>query len=48
VLFLVGRTIYAHAFGADAAKRGPGAMISFAVNAVLMIGGLISLTLNRL
>jgi uncharacterized MAPEG superfamily protein len=48
MLFLLGRALYARAYIADAAKRGPGAMISFAVNAVLTIGGLIGLALNLL
>lgn len=40
-VFIVGRAVYAHAYLADPATRGAGAMISFAANGALLVGGLI-------
>lgn len=41
IVFIAGRAIYARAYLADPATRGPGALVSFGANGVLMIGGLI-------
>jgi uncharacterized membrane protein YecN with MAPEG domain len=48
IVFIVGRAMYARAYIADAAKRGPGAIVSYAVNGVLIFGGLLSLGLSLL
>ena len=39
--FIVGRYLYARGYLADPAGRGPGFMISFAVNAMLLLGALL-------
>ena len=41
VAFLVGRMLYFRAYSRDAEKRGPGMILSFAANVVLVLGGLI-------
>ena len=41
VVFLVGRFLFARGYVADPAKRGPGFILSYLSNAVLVIGGLI-------
>jgi hypothetical protein len=43
VIGIVGRAVYAQAYLADAAKRGPGAMICGLVNMALVIGSLAGL-----
>ena len=37
VLYLVGRVLYARGYMAQASKRGPGAMITFAVNLLMLL-----------
>ena len=44
--FIVGRAIYAKGYVADPEKRGPGFLIGFVANAVLLIGGLIGALLG--
>ena len=39
--FIVGRALYARAYVADPAKRGPGFALSFLSNLVLLVGGLV-------
>lgn len=39
--FLLGRTLYFRAYVADAARRGPGMLITFAANVLLVLGGLV-------
>jgi len=39
VIWLLGRVLYMQSYIADPAKRGPGALITFASEAVLVIGG---------
>jgi uncharacterized MAPEG superfamily protein len=41
LLFILGRALYLRGYVADPAKRRPGALITTAVNAILLIGGLI-------
>ena len=41
VVFLIGRALFARGYVADPAKRGPGFVLSYASNAVLVLGGLI-------
>jgi uncharacterized membrane protein YecN with MAPEG domain len=41
LLFIIGRVIYARGYIEDPAKRGPGFMLSFLPNLVLLLGGLI-------
>ena len=41
VLFLLGRVLYVQGYIADPEKRGPGFLIGFAENLILLLGGLI-------
>lgn len=41
LVFIAGRAIYARAYLADPATRRSGALISFAANGVLLVGGLL-------
>jgi hypothetical protein len=41
VVFLVGRALFARGYIADPAKRGPGFILSYVSNAILVAGGLI-------
>jgi glutathione S-transferase len=41
VVFGVGRALFARGYVADPAKRGPGFVLSYLSNAVLVLGGLI-------
>ncbi len=41
VVFLIGRALFARGYVADPAKRGPGFVLSYVSNAVLVLGGLI-------
>jgi uncharacterized membrane protein YecN with MAPEG domain len=45
VVYLIGRTWYAAGYQADPAKRGPGMMVTFLANTVLVLGGLIGAVL---
>jgi len=40
LVFLVGRFLFARGYVADPAKRGPGFILSYLSNAVLVLGGL--------
>jgi len=40
LVFLVGRALFARGYVADPARRGPGFILSFLANAVLVLGGL--------
>jgi len=41
LIFLVGRIIYGAGYISAPEKRGPGALITFAVNATLVLGAII-------
>jgi uncharacterized membrane protein YecN with MAPEG domain len=41
LVFIVGRVIYARGYVEDPAKRGPGFMLTFLPNLILLLGGLI-------
>jgi glutathione S-transferase len=41
VLFGVGRALFARGYVADPARRGPGFVLSYVSNAVLVLGGLV-------
>jgi uncharacterized membrane protein YecN with MAPEG domain len=41
VVFILGRIVYFRGYVADPAKRGPGFMLSFLPNVILLLGGLI-------
>ena len=41
LVFIIGRFLYAQSYIADPAKRGPGFMIGFSANAILVVGALI-------
>jgi uncharacterized membrane protein YecN with MAPEG domain len=41
LVFLVGRFLFARGYVADPAKRGPGFVLSYLSNAVLVLGGLV-------
>jgi uncharacterized MAPEG superfamily protein len=41
LLFIVGRAIYQRGYVADPAKRSTGALVTFATNAILLLGGLV-------
>jgi len=45
-IYLIGRALYAHGYISAAEKRGPGAMICFLANLVLIVGGLIGVIRN--
>jgi len=40
VLFLLGRILYANGYLNAPEKRGPGAIVTLAINSILMLGGL--------
>ncbi|MEZ5557391.1 MAG: MAPEG family protein [Pseudomonadales bacterium] len=40
VLFLVGRALYFRTYSEDAGKRGPGMLLTFIANALLVLGAL--------
>lgn len=46
VLFLVGRPLYFLGYVKDAAKRGPGFLLGFAANVILVLGSLVVLIRN--
>jgi uncharacterized MAPEG superfamily protein len=48
VLFLVGRPVYLMAYVKDPAKRGPGFLLGFAANVILLIASLVALIGNLL
>jgi uncharacterized membrane protein YecN with MAPEG domain len=41
LVFILGRIVYFRGYVADPAKRGPGFMLSFLPNVILLLGGLI-------
>jgi uncharacterized membrane protein YecN with MAPEG domain len=41
LVFIVGRALYARGYVEDPAKRGPGFLLTFVPNLVLLLGGLI-------
>ena len=48
VVFIVGRALYARGYVIDPAKRGPGFLLTFLANFVLLLGGLIGAILAYL
>ena len=46
VVFLVGRAMYFRAYSKDAAKRGPGMMVTMLGNVALLLGALIGALLS--
>ena len=48
VVFLIGRALFARGYIADPAKRGPGFVLSYISNAVLVLGGLVGAILSAL
>jgi glutathione S-transferase len=48
LLFLAARIIYAAGYISAAEKRGPGALITFSVNGLLLLGGLIGALVKAL
>ena len=46
VVFLVGRAMYFRAYSKDAAKRGPGMMVTMLGNVSLLLGALIGALLS--
>jgi len=46
VVFIAGRALYQRTYVADAEKRGPGMMIGFVANVILLLGGLIGALLS--
>jgi uncharacterized membrane protein YecN with MAPEG domain len=48
VVFLVGRALYARAYVRDPAGRGPGFLLSFASNLVLLVGAIVGAALGYL
>lgn len=48
LLFVIARIIYAQGYWRAAAKRGPGAAATLAINAILVLGGLIGLLIKAL
>ena len=41
LIFVVGRALYARGYAIDPAKRGPGFLLTFVSNGILLVGGLI-------
>ena len=48
LVFLVGRALFARGYVADPARRGPGFILSYIPNAVLVLGGLIGAIVSAL
>ena len=48
LLFLIARIVYARGYLSAAAKRGPGAMATAAISAVLVLGSLIAIIIKAL
>lgn len=48
VLFIVGRAVYARGYVQDPAKRGPGFLLTFIANGILVLGGLVGAVLRLL
>jgi uncharacterized MAPEG superfamily protein len=48
VLFVVGRALYARQYIADPASRGPGMMLSFLPNLVLVLGAMVGAVASAL
>jgi glutathione S-transferase len=48
LLFLIGRPVYLLSYVKDPAKRGPGFLLGFAANVILLIAGLVVLVGNLL
>jgi hypothetical protein len=48
VVFLIGRALFARGYIADPAKRGPGFVLSYISNAVLVLGGLVGAVIAAL
>lgn len=47
-LFLIARIIYASGYLAAPAKRAPGAMATFAINGILVLGSVIAIAIHAL
>ena len=47
LVFVLGRVVYARGYIEDPAKRGPGFMLTFVPNLILLLGGLIGAILGR-
>jgi uncharacterized membrane protein YecN with MAPEG domain len=47
LVFVLGRVIYARGYIEDPAKRGPGFLLTFVPNLILLLGGLIGAILDR-
>ena len=41
LVFILGRALYARAYVVDPARRGPGFLLTFGSNAILLFGGLV-------
>jgi glutathione S-transferase len=48
LLFVIARIIYARGYLSAAAKRGPGAIATFVINTILVLGGLIWIVIKAL
>jgi len=48
LLFVIARIIYARGYLSAAAKRGPGAIATFIINTILVLGGLIWIVIKAL
>ena len=48
LVYIVGRVLYAMGYIRAAEKRGPGMMVSFLANAVLLLGGLVGLIVDMM
>lgn len=48
LLFLIARAVYARGYLQDAAKRGPGAAMTFGINMILVIGSIIAILYRAL
>jgi uncharacterized membrane protein YecN with MAPEG domain len=48
LVFVLGRVIYARGYIEDPAKRGPGFMLTFLPNVILLLGGLVGAILGQL
>ncbi len=48
VLFLIARIVYASGYLKDPAKRAPGALLSFGVNSILVLGSIVAILIKAL
>lgn len=48
VLFLISRIVYASGYFKDPAKRAPGALMTFGINSILVLGSIVAILIKAL